>query len=109
MRLSNKSIKSAFIIAFAVLCPVALRVSFADTGSKTPQQPARDGAEASTESAYTRHASSQSTSPCDPAARKTKLWGMSVDDARCRSIGCLDCHSGIEDIHNAKVNLGCID
>src|SRR6185295_12858308 len=52
---------------------------------------------------------SQSTAPCDPTAAKTNLWGMTSAEARCRSVGCNDCHQGIEDMHNGKVNLGCID
>ena len=51
----------------------------------------------------------QSTAPCDPTAARTNLWGMTSADARCRSVGCNDCHQGIEDMHNGKVNLGCID
>jgi hypothetical protein len=51
----------------------------------------------------------QATAPCDPVATKTKLWGMTGEEANCRSTGCNDCHKGIEDMHNGKVNLGCID
>ncbi|HMG34381.1 MAG TPA: hypothetical protein VKM94_10620, partial [Blastocatellia bacterium] len=51
----------------------------------------------------------QATAPCDPTAARNRLWGMTGDEARCRSLGCLDCHGGSEDIHNGKVNLGCID
>jgi len=52
---------------------------------------------------------SQSSAPCDPTAARTNLWGMTASEARCRSLGCLDCHQGVEDMHNGKVNLGCID
>jgi hypothetical protein len=38
-----------------------------------------------------------------------KLWGMTEEEALERSRGCLDCHNGIEDIHNGKVPLGCVD
>ena len=34
---------------------------------------------------------------------------MTASEAKCRSVGCVDCHQGIEDMHNGKVNLGCID
>ena len=51
----------------------------------------------------------QATAPCDPTASKNTLWGMTASEAKCRSIGCVDCHQGIEDMHNGKVNLGCID
>jgi LVIVD repeat len=36
-------------------------------------------------------------------------WGISRDEEARRSAGCLDCHKGIEDIHNGAVILGCID
>ena len=36
-------------------------------------------------------------------------WGLSRDEEARRSAGCLDCHKGIEDIHNGTVILGCID
>src|SRR5215510_16223178 len=55
-----------------------------------------------------RH-SSQTSAPCDPTAARPRLFGMTSSEANCRSIGCLDCHQGIEDMHNGKVNLGCID
>jgi hypothetical protein len=43
------------------------------------------------------------------ARQELRLWGMTEDEALRRSVGCLDCHKGIEDIHNGAVNLGCID
>lgn len=42
-------------------------------------------------------------------SRELKLWGMTEEEALARSRGCLDCHNGIEDIHNGKVPLGCVD
>src|SRR5687767_15063831 len=30
-------------------------------------------------------------------------------DAGRRSLGCLDCHNGIEDMHRGVISLGCID
>ncbi len=41
--------------------------------------------------------------------RRVKLWGMSAEEALSRSAGCLDCHRGIEDMHNGAINLGCTD
>ena len=42
-------------------------------------------------------------------ARSQTLWGMSAEEAMRRSAGCLDCHNGIEDMHNGKINVGCTD
>jgi Zn finger protein HypA/HybF involved in hydrogenase expression len=36
-------------------------------------------------------------------------WGMSAQEALGRSAGCMDCHQGIEDMHNGAVRLGCTD
>src|SRR5215470_8716666 len=41
--------------------------------------------------------------------RQARLWGMSAEEALSRSAGCLDCHRGIEDMHNGAINLGCAD
>src|SRR5262245_24590981 len=41
--------------------------------------------------------------------RQPRLWGVSAQEALNRSAGCLDCHRGIEDMHNGAVNLGCVD
>jgi hypothetical protein len=38
-----------------------------------------------------------------------RLWAMTAEEAARRSLGCVDCHSGIEDMHNGKINLGCVD
>lgn len=32
-----------------------------------------------------------------------------AEEALRRSVGCLDCHQGVEDIHNGAVRLGCTD
>jgi hypothetical protein len=37
------------------------------------------------------------------------LFGMTAEEATRRSQGCLDCHTGIEDMHDGQINLGCID
>src|SRR5262249_12713919 len=37
------------------------------------------------------------------------LFGETPEEAMRRSAGCIDCHKGIEDMHNGVINLGCID
>jgi hypothetical protein len=37
------------------------------------------------------------------------MWGETAADAARKSAGCLDCHTGIEDMHNGAINLGCVD
>jgi hypothetical protein len=37
------------------------------------------------------------------------MWGETADEAARKSAGCLDCHTGIEDMHNGAINLGCVD
>src|SRR5438093_20244 len=43
------------------------------------------------------------------SSQDRKIWGLTQQEALQRSAGCLDCHRGIEDIHNGLINLGCID
>ncbi|HYV07451.1 MAG TPA: hypothetical protein VFB82_22850 [Blastocatellia bacterium] len=98
--------KKSAIKLLVILASVCLYtfVTFADTERVADNDSLVEAA------AETRAAvPAQSTSPCDPTASRTKLWGMTAEEARCRSIGCTDCHKGIEDMHNGKVNLGCID
>jgi hypothetical protein len=37
------------------------------------------------------------------------MWGETAEQAARKSAGCLDCHNGIEDMHNGAINLGCVD
>jgi hypothetical protein len=43
------------------------------------------------------------------ASMPGRTWGETADEAARRSAGCLDCHNGIEDMHNGAINLGCVD
>ena len=43
------------------------------------------------------------------AQQPASLFNMSPEEAERRSAGCLDCHAGIEDMHNGKITIGCID
>jgi hypothetical protein len=56
-----------------------------------------------------QRADAPSTKADQQSSSPTRLWGMSVEEAARRSAGCLDCHSGIEDMHNGAINLGCTD
>ena len=104
LRPSRQSAIKLFVI-LASACLYSF-VSFADTErAANDDQPLVETPAAGTTSTDP----SQATAPCDPTSARTKLWGMTAEEARCRSIGCADCHKGIEDMHNGKVNLGCID
>ncbi|HEY7910943.1 MAG TPA: hypothetical protein VIG62_03440, partial [Blastocatellia bacterium] len=92
------SSKSAFKLLL-ILALVSL-YTFASFADSTPV------GESAASSAFSP---GQASAPCDPAAQKATLWNMTAEEASCRSVGCNDCHQGIEDMHNGKVNLGCID
>src|SRR5262245_60898223 len=50
--------------------------------------------------------------PASQTARPLQAAGMfgeTPEEAMRRSAGCIDCHKGIEDMHNGVINLGCID
>src|ERR1051325_3726594 len=103
----NASKRSALklVLILALGCLYTF-VGFADSSTPAPQpQPTEDISAA----AATAATIAQGSAPCDPKAPRTKLYGMTAAEAACRSIGCMDCHTGVEDIHNGKANLGCID
>src|SRR6266849_3273158 len=104
----NRAIKLVLILALACLYSVA---GFAGARVAANQSQPLDNSNPSDDSisAPVPATNPQTSAPCDPTAQKSSLWGMRASEARCRSLGCVDCHQGIEDMHNGKVNLGCID
>ena len=52
--------------------------------------------------------SSHTASSTQVSATK-RIWGQTLEEARRRSGGCLDCHSGTEDMHSGLINLACVD
>jgi len=115
------TVRPQTLLKTAVILVLASLYSMAVAASSSPKQSAApaagviaprhatppDNIENSNHNALA--ASNNQSAPCDPTATNTRLWAMTVEEAQCRSLGCTDCHSGIEDIHNGKVNLGCID
>ena len=88
IRLSTgTALKLTAILAF--LCAFTF-TAFSDAGSPSP----------STKSEHQGGGSTQ---------QSHGLFGMTAEEATRRSQGCLDCHTGIEDMHDGKINLGCID
>src|SRR5689334_22627399 len=110
MKASNRSALKLLVI-LGLACAYTF-VSFADTEkpASTPRPATTQPATASTAPTHgaTTDAAppAQATAPCDPTAKKTTLFGMTAAEAECRSIGCISCHKGIEDIHNCKVKIG---
>jgi hypothetical protein len=104
----NRAIKLVLILALACLYSVA---GFSGANAAGNQRQSLNNSNPSDDStsAPAPATNSQTSAPCDPTAQKSSLWGMRASEARCRSLGCVDCHQGIEDMHNGKVNLGCID
>src|SRR5499433_1708470 len=43
------------------------------------------------------------------APQANRIWGAGAGAAQAKSAGCLDCHNGIEDMHNGIINIGCTD
>ncbi|HEY7546489.1 MAG TPA: hypothetical protein VID27_16485, partial [Blastocatellia bacterium] len=71
-------------------------VSFADT-SKTPKEKSNSKKTDSKKEVKKEAAK-------EAAPQEAKLWGMSAEEALRHSVGCNDCHNGIEDIHGGVVN-----
>lgn len=98
MKLSkNSALKLSMVLAAGIFCVVGTRYSpaNADTAART------DDAASAQQSGQDRAA--------EKARQVLNLFGENKEEAMRRSAGCLDCHKGIEDMHNGVINLGCID
>src|SRR5262249_37696380 len=113
--MSKTSALKLSIIALAIcfLCFLSLRNSkaIADSGKNAqdkaaaaaasphnPHDKAKDGAKSQT--------SPQAATPAKPSPR---LFNMSQEEADAHSVGCNDCHTGIEDMHSGAITIGCTD
>ena len=104
MKVSKNALKLLLVVA-----AVGLYGSFVIAGSMAK-------ADSSTPPGHSRTAAANHGSTQTPAANQTArpvqsagLFGETPEEAMRRSIGCIDCHKGIEDMHNGVINLGCID
>src|SRR6185503_770041 len=91
----NRALKLLFVLA--LVCAYAFART-EQSGAAPSQSPHAEGPEPS-----------QTMKPATAHTQEPKLWTMTAAEAARRSLGCVDCHSGIEDMHNGKINLGCID
>lgn len=100
MQASRKSALKLLVIL--LIASAYSFASFADTGT-APITAAPDNSDkkAGKAQAQASAGAQQSAQP--------KLWSMTAEEAQRRSAGCLDCHNGVEDMHNGAINLGCID
>ncbi|HEY6334058.1 MAG TPA: hypothetical protein VI756_32385, partial [Blastocatellia bacterium] len=94
-------LKLAVVLALACLYTA---ISFADSG---PRPAAGVAVSSGEDSAHSPHGDSKSSASQAPTLAKP--WAETPDEAARKSAGCLDCHSGIEDMHNNVINLGCVD
>lgn len=106
--MSNSRAIKLSVIAF-VVCMFAL-MSFADSKTTAdshvrpaPPVVAAHGGDADKSSENQTQASPQQTT------KQLPLFNMSQEEADRRSVGCVDCHKGIEDMHNGSITIGCID
>ena len=93
----------ALALLYAIMSSVRVRTTSAYSGpaGNAPLAGERDGG-------------SPSAPPGDqkgsgPDVAPAKMWGETADEAARKSAGCMDCHTGIEDMHNSAINLGCVD
>src|SRR5215470_8667790 len=76
-------------------------------GSNWPARAA--GQMASKGSSSASGGQSDSTRSQGRAPQANRIWGAGAGVAQSKSAGCLDCHNGIEDMHNGIINIGCTD
>jgi hypothetical protein len=99
--MSNGRAIKLSVIVFVVCLFVLL--SFAD--SKTTADSGMGSAAAAVASDDTGKAPANSPQ----TTKQLPLFNMSQEEADRRSAGCVDCHKGIEDMHNGAITIGCID
>jgi hypothetical protein len=92
------------LLAVSILACIYTAISFADSGSGSGRVPGGRDNPGSSKSAPASNAKAG-----QPPQGMGKSWGESADEAARKSAGCIDCHSGIEDMHNNVINLGCVD
>jgi hypothetical protein len=100
---------SALKLLFLILA-VSIYTLVGSADSSKASAPARPAAE-------DKKAADKKNDPETPPAAQTQprpvraagLYGLTEEDAKNRSAGCLDCHNGIEDMHSGVIYLGCID
>ena len=104
MKVSKNALKLLLVVLAA-----ALYVSYVLSSTMARADSSKRPTESSP--AHSSHGSEQ-----NPTATQTSrpvqsagLFGETPEEAMRRSVGCLDCHKGIEDMHNGVINLGCID
>ena len=109
--MSKKSALKLSIIALAIcfLCFLSLRNSkaIADSGKNAKE---KEAAAAAAPSPHNPHDKAKDGAKSQTAPQATKrLFNMSQEEADAHSVGCLDCHVGIEDMHSGAITIGCTD
>ena len=104
MKVSRNTLKLILILAMAGFY-IFSGLAGSDSRADSSSQPGNSkGAGAGSDPAQNQ-AAPQTPRPVQQAG----LFGQSAEEAMRRSVGCLDCHRGIEDMHNGVISLGCID
>jgi hypothetical protein len=108
MKVSKNSAIKLSVIAF-VICFFFL-LSFADSKTTADSNVRSAPAVVPSHGSDAGKTSENSTqaSPQQPT-KQLPLFNMSQEEADRRSVGCVDCHKGIEDMHNGAITIGCID
>lgn len=95
------------LVVVAILACLYTAISSADSGSKPGHHTAGATDNNGSPTSKSRPASDGKNNQTPALGKST--WAQGVDEATRKSVGCLDCHHGIEDMHNNVINLGCTD
>jgi hypothetical protein len=99
--MSNGRAVKLSVIVFGVCVFVLLSFADAKTAANSGVGPAA--------AAVTADDTGKASPPSPQATKQLPLFNMSQEEADRRSAGCVDCHKGIEDMHNGAITIGCID
>src|SRR5215216_3413717 len=104
MKVSKNALKLLLILAVVSLYGFFGLAGW-DSRADSSNRPGNSSSDGAGDGSGQNTAAAQNPRPVQEAG----LFGESAEEAMRRSVGCLDCHRGIEDMHNGVINLGCID
>jgi hypothetical protein len=102
MKVSKNALKLLLILAAVVAYGSSMVF-----GSKSLADSTKRSVE--TKSDDKKDAKKTQSAPAQKTGQAAGLFGEDAAEAMRRSVGCVDCHKGIEDMHNGSIYLGCID
>jgi hypothetical protein len=110
MKVSKNALKLLLILSVVGLYGF-FSVAGSDAKADSPSRPENSGgaSDPSPQAGQGPPGAQSSSAESSRPVQEAGLFGETPEEAMRRSVGCLDCHKGIEDMHNGVISLGCTD